>query len=171
MRIGNPAPDHSQILGVGTDDHHAILHAISSALVHSGVITDTQHGVRTLADAHAHSAMSGLTANNHHAETHTHALTDISTIRLSGTTVVGANTAVAVSIQSVSATLRHYQVSIRGDAGNQWNVGARVSGGEAVEAALHSTILRGSTGSDDFLRVVNGTGTERTASHEVVEFD
>lgn len=48
------------------DAHHARLHALDSALDHSGVITDTQHGVRTEANAHAHSALSGIGSSDHH---------------------------------------------------------------------------------------------------------
>lgn len=58
---------HIELTGVTADQHHAILHAIDSALVHSGVITDTQHGVRTLANAHAHAALSGIGPNDHHS--------------------------------------------------------------------------------------------------------
>lgn len=71
IRITAPAPDHDQISGIGSDDHHAIQHAIGSGLVHTGVVTNTQHGVRTLANAHAHSAMSGQGVDDHHDEAHT----------------------------------------------------------------------------------------------------
>jgi hypothetical protein len=36
---------------------------------HTGIITDAQHGVRTLVNAHAHSALSGVTASQHHVQT------------------------------------------------------------------------------------------------------
>ena len=36
----------------------------------TGTLSDIQHGVRTLANAHAHSAMSGQTANDHHNQSH-----------------------------------------------------------------------------------------------------
>lgn len=65
IRITAPAPDHDQIGAVGDNDHHALLHAIDSALVHSGVITDTQHGARTVALAHLHSALDGIGATDH----------------------------------------------------------------------------------------------------------
>lgn len=58
----NWAHDHADL----PDIHHARQHAIDAAADHTGVITDTQHGVRTLANAHAHSALSGIGANDHH---------------------------------------------------------------------------------------------------------
>lgn len=61
---------HASLTGVTADQHHAELHAIDSVLVHSGVITDTQHGVRTLANAHAHGHISGVTSDQHHAKDH-----------------------------------------------------------------------------------------------------
>jgi len=54
------------------DAHHAKLHTLQSASDHSGEISDTQHGVRTLANAHAHSALSGIGSNDHHARSHDH---------------------------------------------------------------------------------------------------
>jgi hypothetical protein len=62
--------EHNSLTDVTADQHHAELHAIDSALVHSGVITDTQHGVRTLDNAHAHDDISGVTADQHHTESH-----------------------------------------------------------------------------------------------------
>lgn len=37
---------HAQLAGIGADDHHARQHALSSALDHTGEITDLQHGNR-----------------------------------------------------------------------------------------------------------------------------
>jgi len=48
------------------DAHHDRQHALSSALDHTGGITDAQHGERTKADAHAHAHLSGVGANDHH---------------------------------------------------------------------------------------------------------
>ena len=50
------------------DVHHAKQHALDSAPDHTGNITDAQHGVRALANAHAHSNLSGIGANDHHTE-------------------------------------------------------------------------------------------------------
>jgi hypothetical protein len=79
---------HTDLSGIGAGDHHAQAHALGGAdhtgslasgqhgdrsaeggTQHalgqaSGTISDTQHGVRTLANAHAHSALSGITANH-----------------------------------------------------------------------------------------------------------
>lgn len=49
------------------DAHHNRQHALNSAADHTGTITDVQHGVRTLANAHAHADISGVGANDHHA--------------------------------------------------------------------------------------------------------
>lgn len=70
MRITAPAPDHDQIGGVGSDDHHNIQHAIDSGLVHTGVITNTQHGVRSTVNAHAHANISAQGIDDHHARDH-----------------------------------------------------------------------------------------------------
>ena len=66
------------------DAHHARQHALDSAADHTGAITDAQHGVRALANAHAHADLSGIGADNHHnrqhalnsAPDHTGAITD-----------------------------------------------------------------------------------------------
>lgn len=38
---------------------------------HTGEITDANHGVRTTANAHSHAHLSGVTADQHHAQSHT----------------------------------------------------------------------------------------------------
>lgn len=55
----------------------------------SGSITDAQHGARTQANAHAHSHLSGIGANDHHAQAHT--LGSHSTKAHNELTGVGAN--------------------------------------------------------------------------------
>jgi hypothetical protein len=51
----------------------------------SGEITDAQHGVRTQANAHAHSHLSGIGADDHHNRQHDHSLAaDGSPIALAG---------------------------------------------------------------------------------------
>ncbi len=70
IRITAPTPDHAQVGGVGTDDHHAILHALDDLLAHSGNITDAQHGIRNTVNGHAHSALSGVTSDLHHLQLH-----------------------------------------------------------------------------------------------------
>lgn len=71
--------DHRHAHGVGylPDAHHTQAHALAGAdhtaqdvALIPGVITDAQHGVRTLASAHAHSALSGVSADQHHARSH-----------------------------------------------------------------------------------------------------
>ena len=42
----------------------------------SGEISDAQHGSRTVANAHAHSHLSGIGANDHHNRSHDHSLAD-----------------------------------------------------------------------------------------------
>ena len=70
---------HSQLSGVGIDDHHARDHATrhhsggADALALgsiAGNLTDAQHGSRTVANAHAHSHLSGVGVNDHHARDH-----------------------------------------------------------------------------------------------------
>jgi len=71
MQHGNEwhDPDFSEITHTHPQLHNR-LHALDSALDHSGVITDTQHGVRTLANAHAHSHLSGIGPDDHHNRLH-----------------------------------------------------------------------------------------------------
>lgn len=71
MKISAGSIDHDQIAGVGTDDHHAIQHAIDSGASHTGDITNTQHGTISQSNAHAHSNLSGVTSDLHHAQSHT----------------------------------------------------------------------------------------------------
>lgn len=54
------SPSHDTLSGVSIDDHHARDHALNSATLHTGEISDTQHGARTEANAHLHSALSTL---------------------------------------------------------------------------------------------------------------
>ena len=74
---------HADLASIGIDDHHARDHAArhhsggADALALgsiAGNLTDTQHGVRTLANAHAHSHLSGVTSDQHHARSHDHSL-------------------------------------------------------------------------------------------------
>ncbi|GAH49073.1 unnamed protein product, partial [marine sediment metagenome] len=60
----------AQVSGAVTASH-ARQHALSSAADHTGTITNTQHGVRTLANAHAHGHLSGVTSDQHHPQSHT----------------------------------------------------------------------------------------------------
>ncbi|PKN91114.1 MAG: hypothetical protein CVU44_21085 [Chloroflexi bacterium HGW-Chloroflexi-6] len=46
-------------------------HDLNSAH-HTGNISDAQHGTRTQANAHAHNHLSGVTADQHHAQSHAH---------------------------------------------------------------------------------------------------
>jgi len=62
--------DHTELIGVTPDQHHARLHSLWSPLDHAGSITDAQHGIRTLLNAHAHGDLSGVTSNQHHAQLH-----------------------------------------------------------------------------------------------------
>ena len=71
---------HSDLASIGIDDHHARDHATrhhsggGDALALgsiAGNLTDAQHGSRTVANAHAHSHLSGVGANDHHAQAHT----------------------------------------------------------------------------------------------------
>ncbi|MBA7658704.1 hypothetical protein ES703_66663 [subsurface metagenome] len=70
------AASHSDITSTGAqiDDavskKHDRQHALNSAADHTGAITDAQHGVRTTANAHAHSHLSGVTSDLHHAQSH-----------------------------------------------------------------------------------------------------
>ena len=58
MKISNPISTHGQLGSVTANQHHNETHALTAA-AHTGVINDTQHGTRTEANAHAHSALSG----------------------------------------------------------------------------------------------------------------
>ena len=70
---------HGDLTGVTADQHHTEAHALD-AVVHtgslpftdlSGTISDAQHGTVAQANAHAHSNLSGVTADQHHPEAHT----------------------------------------------------------------------------------------------------
>ena len=85
---------HSDLASIGIDDHHARDHATrhhsggADALALgsiAGNLTDAQHGVRTLANAHAHSHLSGIGANDHHNRYH--ALIDTTGHTVSGLTI------------------------------------------------------------------------------------
>ena len=71
MRISISSPDHVQIGNVTTDQHHAIQHAIDSGTVHTGDITNTQHGTISQSNAHAHAHLSSVGTDDHHAQAHT----------------------------------------------------------------------------------------------------
>ena len=74
---------HSDLANIGIDNHHARDHADrhhsggADALALGSVagnLTDAQHGSRTVANAHAHSHLSGIGANDHHNRSHDHSL-------------------------------------------------------------------------------------------------
>ncbi len=85
---------HSDLANIGIDDHHARDHATrhhsggADALALgsiAGNLTDAQHGSRTVANAHDHSHLSGVTSDQHHARSHDHSLaTDGSPIAVAG---------------------------------------------------------------------------------------
>ncbi len=66
--------DHRHAHGSGylADAHHSQAHTMSGT-DHLGPINDVQHGVRTLANAHAHANLSSIGTDDHHAQSHTHA--------------------------------------------------------------------------------------------------
>lgn len=57
--------------GLHADEHEAGGADEVSVGALTGEITDAQHGVRTQANAHAHSHLSGIGVNDHHAQAHT----------------------------------------------------------------------------------------------------
>ena len=70
---------HGDLANIGIDDHHARDHATrhhaggADALALgsiAGNLTDAQHGSRSVANAHAHSHLSGIGVNDHHARDH-----------------------------------------------------------------------------------------------------
>jgi hypothetical protein len=64
--INNPTKvSHTNLLNVLPDQHHSRLHSLDSILDHSGTITDAQHGIRTLANAHSHSDLSNVLPDQH----------------------------------------------------------------------------------------------------------
>jgi len=74
---------HSDLANIGIDNHHARDHvarhhsggadALALGSI-AGNLTDAQHGSRTVANAHAHSHLSGIGANDHHNRSHDHSL-------------------------------------------------------------------------------------------------
>lgn len=97
---------HEDLSDVSADQHHLRLHALSDALDHSGAITDSQHGVRTLANAHGHGDLSGVTADQHHARLHAldDALDHSGTLPFSSTR--GGLSSSAVNYEADAAVLR-----------------------------------------------------------------
>lgn len=88
---GSGTVAHSATTGRGTDDHHAKVHDLGGA-DHTGTITDAKHGERTKTNAHRHSDLSLVSANQHHNQSHNHGGTDGSgTVAHSSTTGRGAN--------------------------------------------------------------------------------
>jgi len=113
----------------------------------------------------------GAGAQQSAAGNHGHTLSDISTVRLSGSSVVGANSTVGVNIQTASGVDRHYNLSIRGIGVFRWHDGTSVTATETVIPDLHAVLGRTTSGTDDVLVLVNGTAGSNTALYEVVEFD
>ena len=67
MKINNPIDDHDLLNNVSVNDHHARDHALNSASLHTGEISNTQHGERSQGSAHAHANLSDIGASDHHA--------------------------------------------------------------------------------------------------------
>ena len=90
----------------------------------TGTITDTQHGVRTLANAHAHADLSGVTSDQHHAQSHTHnadSSGDVAVLRVSGTTYVETLATLGLTFPASTTTAAGSEgatYSIRRDAVN-----------------------------------------------------
>lgn len=51
---------HADLSDAPADAHQARQHALSAAADHTGEITDAQHGARTIASGHLHSALASL---------------------------------------------------------------------------------------------------------------
>ncbi|GAI15276.1 unnamed protein product, partial [marine sediment metagenome] len=125
----NATNTDAQVSGAVTASH-ARQHALNSAADHTGSITDAQHGVRTKANAHAHGHLSGIGANDHHAQVHTivshdttgtgaeldtltdgsdaSALHNHTTANLNDTTAVGADLNYAKDLRATGVTAAEY---------------------------------------------------------------
>ena len=112
---------HSDLASIGIDDHHARDHATrhhsggADALALgsiAGNLTDTQHGVRTLANAHAHSHLSGVGVNDHHARDHV-----LATNTGLGATHTISGAAAGQVLRASSATAANFQQLAHGDLG------------------------------------------------------
>jgi hypothetical protein len=95
---------HSDLASIGIDDHHARDHATrhhsggGDALALgsiAGNLTDAQHGSRTVANAHAHSHLSGVGVNDHHNRDHaaTHAVGGADALSVGTPAAIGASNA------------------------------------------------------------------------------
>lgn len=90
---------------------------------------------------------------------------------LDGSTAVNANTVTSISIQSPGASHRFYIYSIRGSSTVRWAHGAAVLADETISSGTpHSYIGRPSSGTDDVLNLVNGTGSSVTAEYKLYQF-
>ena len=96
-------------------------------------------------------------------------LARIATVKLDSSTAVGSNSSSSPSIQGTTNGHIFYDLSIRGSAGSQVHLGTSVSAAEAVNIAFHTSIARGSSGSDDLLWLINGTGSTITAVYKVYQ--
>ncbi len=117
---------HSDLANIGIDDHHARDHATrhhsggADALALgsiAGNLTDAQHGSRTVANAHAHSHLSGIGVNDHHNKNH--ALIDTTGHTVSGLTA-------GHFLKATSATAYAFQAHglAAGDVGAEPAIGA-----------------------------------------------
>lgn len=106
MRITSPPTSHGALTGVTADQHHTQLHETAhrsggadalSLANQGGSVTDAGHGVRTLANAHAHTALSGVGVNDHHNQLHA------STHLLAGTDAI--NTMPGVAAKTVDESV------------------------------------------------------------------
>lgn len=99
-------------------------HAIDSAH-HTGGITDARHGVRTLANAHAHSHLSGVGSSDHHVQT---AITAGAGLTGGGagagvSLAVGAGTLITVGADDVGITPGAADYGFIGSTTTPWTAG------------------------------------------------
>lgn len=115
---------HSDLANIGIDNHHARDHAArhhsggADALALgsiAGNLTDAQHGSRTVANAHAHSHLSGIGANDHHtAFTPANHAADAHTMTLDGVDL-SAHAANADAHHAQAHTLASHSTKAHGE--------------------------------------------------------
>ena len=131
---------HSDLANIGVNDHHARDHATrhhsggADALALgsiAGNLTDAQHGSRTVANAHAHSHLSGIGVNDHHARDHV-----LATNTGLGATHTISGAAAGQVLRATSATAAQFAQLQHGDLGG---VSTDQHHAQAHTLASHST--------------------------------
>lgn len=145
---------HANLTNVTADQHHARQHALNSAADHTGTITDAQHGVRTLVNAHAHGNLSGIGVNDHHAQAHT---------------LASHSTKAHTELTNVTANQHHAQVHNMASHSDDYSPGEGIdiSAGNVISGENATTVNKGiaSFNTNDFSVVAGAVSLKNKTSY------